>query len=109
MLVCFDEKGFIEDLDTLVRGQKRFKNPLVVLPTDKDVEAAARKYADIGFKITFIDYPYFDSRQWITDADYDHIDIFRLDQVVIKKALGIPVGRATVKRVLKKKKDDKEA
>lgn len=109
MLVCFDEKSFLEDLDTLVSGQKRFKNPLVVVPTEKDKDAATRRYADSGIDVTFIDYAYFDSKKWITDDDYDHIDIFRLDQVVIKKAHGIPVGRATVKRVLNKKKDNKEA
>lgn len=107
MLICFDEKGFLEDLDTLVSGQKRFKKPLVVVPTDKDRDAAAKRYADSG--VTFIDYHYFDSKKWLTDDDYDHIDIFRIDQVVIKKAHGIPVGRATVKRVLNKKKDNKEA
>lgn len=105
MLISFDEKEFLTDLDNLVAMQNRYNKPLVVVPTKKDVESATTRYSeDVNSgHLTFIDYSYFDSKMWITDNDYDHIDFFRLDQVVIKKALGVPVGRATVKRVRSKK------
>lgn len=110
MVIIFDEKDFNVDLDTLVARQDRYDKPLIVLPTKKDVQLAKKRYLDDkNFShITFIDYPYFDSKKWLADDDYDHIDIFRLDQVIIRKAYGVPVGKATVKRVRAKKKEDKQ-
>ena len=111
MVIIFDEKEFTTDLDTLVAKQDRYDKPLIVMPSKKDVILAKKRYSDDkNFEhITFIDYPYFDSKKWLADDDYDHIDIFRLDQVIIKKAYGVPVGKATVKRVRAKKvKEDKQ-
>lgn len=111
MIFVFDDKDFATDLETLVSRQNKYDKPLIVLPTKKDVEFAKKKFltGDKESKITFIDYPYFDSKKWLTDDDYDHIDIFRLDQVILRKACGISVGRATIKRVIAKKHKKEEA
>lgn len=103
MVVIFDDLDFTTDLDTLVSKQDRYNKPLVVLPDAKDVTQARIRYSDKLNHITFIDSKYFDSRKWLADDDYDHIDIFRLDQIVLRKAYGVPVGKVTVKRVRPKK------
>lgn len=105
MIITFDEKEFFTDLDNLTALQDRYNKPLVVVPTKKDVDAATKRYSgdENTSHITFIDFSYFDSKKWIADDEYDHIDIFRLDQVLIKKAYGVPIGRATIKRVRAKK------
>ena len=110
MVVIFDDLDFTSDLDTLVSKQDRFNKPLIVLPEKKDVQLAKQRYEeDMNIThITFIDYRYFDSKKWLADDEYDHIDIFRLDQVILRKAHGVPVGKVTVKRVWPKKDRKKE-
>lgn len=106
MIFYFDDsKNFNEDLDKMVSTLAKCSNPLVVLPTDKDVKTACDSYKDGN--VTFITYDYWLSKKWIADGDYDHIDFFRVDQFLMNRCYGVKVGRATVRRVRDKKKEEK--
>ena len=110
MLVYFDESNdFNKDLEKLLANLDKYSKPLVVLPTDRDVKVAKNKYADKMDHVTFISYDYWLSKRWLVDANYDHIDYFRVDQFLMSRAFNTPVGAATVKRTRKKREDVKEA
>lgn len=109
MIFYFDDsKNFNEDLERLISTLKRYDNPIVVVPTEKDANVCKRNYIEDpnARNITFISYDYWLSKKWIADGDYDHIDFFRVDQFLMSRCYGVKVGRATVKRVREKKKEE---
>ena len=110
MKVFFDDKNdFNKDLEELVKKQDRFLCPLVVVPTDKDVKKAQAKYAGGKYgNVTFIDYDYWLSKQWVVDADYDHIDFFRADQFFMDRCFRVQAGVMTVRRVIAKKEKEEK-
>ena len=110
MKVYFDSANdFMKDLDSLVAKLDRFNNPIVVVPTEKDVNACVKAYAnDEATKhIIFISYDYWLSKKWIADGNYDHIDFFRMDQFFINRSYGVQVGVGTMRRMMSKKKEEK--
>lgn len=105
MKVFFDDgKDFFSDLWKLIETLDKFKNPLVVVPTEKDAKSATEKCKDGVYKfVTFISYDYWLSKKWIADMDYDHVDFFRMDQFFITKSFGVPVGVGTMRRMMSRK------
>ena len=105
MKVFFDDsKEFYTDLFKLIEPLDKIKAPLVVLPTEKDVNGAYERCKDGIYKhVTFISYDYWLSKKWIADADYDHIDFFRIDQFFIFRCYGVRVGVGTMRRMVSKK------
>ena len=108
MKVYFDDTNdFNKDLDNLVCRLDRYDKPLIVFPTEKDVQACKRNYIEDPntCHITFISYDYWLSKKWIADDEYDHIDFFRMDQFFMSRSYGVPVGVGTMRRVKGKKKE----
>lgn len=108
MRLFFDEgKDFNKDLDDVVKRLDRWEKPLVVVPTDKDADRAFEVYSGGEFaKVKFISYDYWLSKKWIADADYDHIDFFRVDQFLMARSYGVKAGCATVRRTVAKKEEE---
>lgn len=108
MLVYFDDnKEFFNDLYKLIEPLDKYAHPLVVVPTEKDVKGAIERCKDGIYKhVVFISYDYWLSKKWIADADYDHIDFFRVDQFLMSRAFGIKVGAATIKRTMARKEKE---
>lgn len=108
MLIYFDDgKEFFNDLWKLIEPLDKFKAPLVVLPTDKDVKVAKEKCKDGVYKdVAFISYDYWLSKKWIADNDYDHIDFFRVDQFLMNRCFGVKAGVATIRRTIGKKEKE---
>ena len=91
MIFYFDDsKNFNEDLERLISTLKRYDNPIVVVPTEKDVMRCEDTYRskENTFHITFISYDYWLSKKWIVDGEYDHIDFFRVDQFLMSRCYG---------------------
>ena len=109
MKVFFDDDSFVKDLDKLVTSVDRWDKPLIVLPTQKDVNKAKVDYISDPntCRITFITYDYFLSKKWIADGDFDHIDFCRVDQFLMTRSYGVKCGAMTVKRTIKKVEEKK--
>ena len=106
MKIYFDSgKSFNEDLDNLVSRLYRYDKPLVVVPTERDVQTCKINYIEDPntCHITFISYDYWLSKKWIADDEYDHIDFFRMDQFFMTRSYGVQVGVGTMKRMMNKK------
>lgn len=104
MIFCFEDGAdFNKGLDALVSTQEKWAKPIVVLPKEEDVAAAIIKYENS--KIRFMSYDFWLTKQWLLDDNYDHIDFYRADMFFIGKSFGVTVGKATVKRIFKKKED----
>ena len=106
MKIYFDSgKSFNEDLDNLVGRLDRYNKPLVVVPTEKDVQACKKNYTEDPntCHITFISYDYWLSKKWIADDEYDHIDFFRMDQFFMTRSFGVQVGVGTMRRIMNNK------
>ena len=110
MLVYFDDgKDFNKELNDLVTGLNNCVTPLIVLPTEKDVRTATKEYQGGNYDyVTFISFDYWLSKKWIADADYDHIDFFRVDQFLMARSFGVKTGVMTVKRTMKKKEKEEK-
>ena len=108
MKIFFDDnKEFFNDLWRLVERLDKYTAPLVVVPTEKDARIAREKCTDGIYKdVAFISYDYWLSRKWIADANYDHIDFFRMDQFFMSRSYGVPVGIGTMRRISKKVKEE---
>lgn len=107
MKVYFDDSNFMEDLAKVMQGCDRWDKPLIVLPTERDVRTARKEFPD--FHGAFISFDYWYSKKWIADDDYEHIDFFRVDNVLKIKSYGVRTGCMTVLRTMKKPEDKEEA
>jgi hypothetical protein len=106
MKIIFDSTNdFYKDLDNVIARLDRFNNPLVVVPEEKDVKNCEKRYEDSH--VSFISYDYWLSKKWAGDG-YDHIDFFRIDQFFMSRSFRIPVGVGTMRRMVSKKKVEKE-
>ena len=110
MLFTFDNDTFNHDLDNLVARLDKFNKPLVVLPTERDVKITKENYKTAPVEhVTFISFDYFMSKKWLADDEYDNIDFFRIDKVLMNKSYGVHVGKATMTRTIKKKEEKDES